>query len=400
MPKSRILFAAYGASHIRTLLPVITSLQSREDVQVKVLALTTARATAENAGCETVGFADLWRDGDDRARELGAELAKDMDTAIVAHEESVAYMGLSYAELERREGIEVASELFAAKGRGAFLPIDTVGRLLDDFRPDLVVATNSPRAERASIEAAGKRGIASLALGDLFVMESWPWMARNGYATRIAVLGEWVKRRLISKGRDADDIVVTGNPGLDHLAAAHNIEAGKRLRQAFGWQDRRVLTWALASIRPSDEALVSVAAKVELLKRMTNRDTALRVVIRPHPNQQLDFGELNSSFRISGRDEDIVSLVHASDMVMTEFSMVGFEAALLGKPVVAIGRSGQLPYQELGLAREVSDLMNLEAALQEAADMQLQPRMDLLGAPPLGESTGRVIAEIEDLLSR
>lgn len=399
MAPKKILFAAYGASHIRTLLPVITRLQARRDIHARVLALTTARAPAEKAGCDVVGFSDLWRECDERAREIGEVLAADVDHTVVSREETIAYMGLSYAEHERSVGHTLATETFNELGRGAFLPTETVGRLLDDFSPELVVTTNSPRAERAAIEAAGIRNIPSLAIGDLFIMESVPWMARNGYGTRIAVLGEWVKRRLVAHGRDPGDIVITGNPGLDYLKAPQYVDGGRKMREALGWQECQILTWAMASIRPMDEALITIQEKIALLKRMTEQNRSLRVVVRPHPNQKLEFGTLSSSFHMSNRDEDIVSLVHASDLVMTEFSMVGFEAALLGKPVVAIGQSGQLPYQELGLAREVDKLEDLADTLLQASSHELRPRMDLLGAPPLGEATDRVIQEIDDLLA-
>ena len=84
MTKHRILFASYGASHINMLMPVMRALRLRGDVSIRILALTTAHAVATKEGFETIGFTDLWQDGDEAARAHGKRLAEGLDGQLVS----------------------------------------------------------------------------------------------------------------------------------------------------------------------------------------------------------------------------------------------------------------------------------------------------------------------------
>lgn len=394
-----VLFAAYGASHMNMLIPVMERLSERADIDQSILALTTARPVAEQSGFRCVGFSDLLTDNDDQAIEMGRKLAAELGHQLVTDDESVAYMGLSYAKLVAGHGTEGAAELYQVRGRQCFLPIKTVGHLLDRMQPDLVVTTNSPRAEQALVAAAGERDIPAFPIGDLFLNSECPWMSRNGFGTRVGVLAEWVQQHLIDKGRNPEDIVVVGNLALDRLGSAADIFSGKRLRANLGWQDKTVIAWDLPFERAGDTRIAPIEQKMAILKQMAAAYPRLRFFVRAHPNQKIDFGDFPTAFRESPRKQDILAVIHAADIVLTEFSMVGFEAALAGKPVVTIGASSTVPYAELGLSRQVIDLSDLEAALKQVIVDRPSPRLDLLGAPPLGQSTDLVIAQIDELLT-
>ncbi len=400
MKKYRILFSSYGASHINMLMPVMRALRARGDVEVRILALTTAYAVARAEGFDTIGFADLWRDGDDVARAHGRRMAQGLDGQLVTIAESEAYLGLSYAELEAEAGVEGARQSYADQGRAAFLPVATVGRAIDDWQPHLVVTTNSPRAERALIMAAGQRGIPALALGDMFLGFEWQWMADNDFATRVAVLGESVRKHLVEKGRDPDTIAVTGNPAFDRLVGDDAVAGCKALRKRVGWQDRSGIAWTLPAVSPGDTRIAPVPDKLAILQRMVDRDPDLRIILRCHPNQNLDFGDLGDRFYVSPRDESVHAVIHAVDVLFTEFSMVGLEAALAGKPVVTNSSDDTIPYGPLGLTRDIGTIAELDDALTTALRDRPPPRHDLLGAPPTGTATANVIAEIDGLLQQ
>lgn len=400
MTKYRILFTSYGASHVNMVMPVMRALRQRGDVDLRILALTTAHAVAESAGFGPVGFRDLWRPGDDTARRHGRRLAAGMDANLVRLAESEAYLGLSYAELEADAGEQLAEKEFAEKGRAAFLPVRTVGRLIDDWKPDLVVTTNSPRAERAMILAAGLRGVPSLAMGDLFLDFEWQWMADNGFATRVTVLGESVRRHLITKGRSPATIAVTGNPALDHLVSETAVASGTALRSRLGWQERSIIAWTLPAVTAGDTRIAPVADKLDILQAMLDRDANLRIILRAHPNQRMDFGRLDDRYHVSPREESVHAVIHAADVLFTEFSMVGLEAALAGKPVVTNSADDAIPYGPLGLSTDIATIADLDAALTTALRDRPEPRLDLLGAPPTGTATANVIKEIDRLLLR
>ena len=59
--------------------------------------------------------------------------------------------------------------------------------------------------------------IPSLCLVDLFGVQEIDWLKVNGHGTKICVIDNKVKNFLIENGRNADEIVVTGNPAFDEI---------------------------------------------------------------------------------------------------------------------------------------------------------------------------------------
>jgi len=150
----RVLFVTYGGGHVNALLPVIQNLSRRRaDVETHVLGLTTAASVLREAGVPFLGFKDVLRADDHVAIEHGRRLAAETP-GQVDPEESLAYLGLSYADLVAQRGEQGARTAYAEKGRMAFLPITALERVFDRVQPDLVVSTNSPRGERASMVLA------------------------------------------------------------------------------------------------------------------------------------------------------------------------------------------------------------------------------------------------------
>ena len=91
-------------------------------------------------------FKELIQPDDSRAIEHGTRLAEEMhkDSKVQSLEESIAYLGLSYADLEDQLGVVEAKKEFTRKGRQAFLPLAPIRRLFDQIQPDVLLTTNSP----------------------------------------------------------------------------------------------------------------------------------------------------------------------------------------------------------------------------------------------------------------
>ena len=148
------LFVAYGGGHVKALLPVAVQAQAQGLAHVVFLALTTAAAPAREAGVPTYGFADLLEPSDKQALQHGERLVQTLSVQAAQREESVAYLGLSYAELEADVGAAEAAARYAQYGRQAFLPVRVLERAIARWQPACVLTTNSPRAERAALLAA------------------------------------------------------------------------------------------------------------------------------------------------------------------------------------------------------------------------------------------------------
>jgi dTDP-4-amino-4,6-dideoxygalactose transaminase len=402
--RKRILFVTYGAGHVNMVIPVARRLLEDPSVDVSVLGLTTAGNVLEAAGIPSFGFRHVLRADDCRAREAGERLAAALGPGPVCHEETVAYLGLSYVDLETRLGPEEAARRYALEGRHAFLPLTVLERVIRERRPDLVVATSSPRAERAAIEAARRLGVPAVCLVDLFAILEGEWVAQPGYANRVCVLNDYVKQLLVRAGRRASDVVITGNPVFDALAQPEIKERARELKRARGWDRLRTILWA-SQVEPARHPLTGQTGNPNLprsveqeLLAIVQRRPDWGVIIRPHPNERVTRQDLPERAWFSGREDHLPTLLRAVDVVLVMSSTVGLEAALLGRPVAQLQASittGDCPYVDVGIALGVPSVACLEERLARILSGDWRPSTRL---PEPGRATNNVVSVIEEVL--
>lgn len=404
----RVLFVCYGGGHVAMVLPVAQAMREA-GAEVLVMALTTAYARAQAAGLPVIGFRDLVDPvADAEALAWGRELAGQMAASdVVAPEETIAYLGLSFADLAERCGGEAAARAeYGRQGRHAFLPRGPMRRLMDRWRPDVVVATNSPRAERAAIEVAGERGIPSVCMVDLFATQESAWIGRPGYASRVCVLSPFVRERLVACGRAGDEIVVTGNPAFDRLAAPELALRAMAWRQDKGLpDDAKVILWASQdepavhpfSGKQGDPSLPRQIDRV-LLDALQRHENWF-LVIRHHPSEQVEKQPLPSRAAYSPREEDLAVVLNAADVVVIMSSTVGLEAALVGRPVLAVEMSvasQDVPFVDMGIALGVNSLESIESGVAGLVMTGSVGDRGDNGIPRVGTATRNVVRVIEE----
>jgi len=371
----RVLFVSYGGGHVRMLLPVARLLRDRGWAEPVFLGLTTARAEVEAAGFNCLAFADLVRSGDEAALAKGRELASALASHAISFDESVAYLGLSYADLVVDHGEARAAVLYGEKGRQAFLPLHTLERALARVQPALVVATSAPRAERAAIVAARRQGIPSVCLVDLFAAYEIEWLREPDFADLVCVLNGRVRDRLVAAGRSPEEVIVTGNPAFDSLLDPQVRERGLAMRRAQGWDGKRVWLWA-SQVEPPRHVATGAVGDTQLparitreLRRITASTPDLQSVIRPHPSDGDSRIEAGPRQHLSTRGEPLHELLHACDGVVVLTSTVGLEARLAGCAVVQVTGSlytADAPYLAYGIAHAAVPIEGLAAAIAQA----------------------------------
>lgn len=371
----KILLITYGGGHVAIIAPIAQALLDFGH-SISFIALTTARTAVDRLGISSIGFADLPEAVDVDALRWGRELADNLPIGgPVSIEETVAYLGASFRDLVDEYGEVDARRRYSDSGRQAFLPVATMRRVIERIAPDLVIATNSPRAERAAILAAGQLGIPSVCAVDLFALQEVQWIGQPGYATRVCVLNESVRNMFLAHGRKPEEVIVTGNPAFDKLTAPETATAGAQLRQARGWDDgKKTVLWA-SQIEPEQHPFSDLKGDPSLprlvekhLREIVAADENLRLVVRYHPSERIDF-EPGVRVDYSPVSEPISTLLHAVDAVVVTASTVGLEAALAGRPVVSIDNSIFTPdtqYSAMGVSRGVTDLQDLRIALDES----------------------------------
>jgi hypothetical protein len=371
-----ILLVAYGGGHVAALAPVALALRQAGHEFI-FLALTTASAHLQRLGIPSIGFKDLPGAADADVTEYGAALARDLPPGgVVAHEETVAYLGLSYRDMVHEYGEEGAKERYRMHGRQAFLPVRTLKSAIQAYRPSLVIATNSPRAERAAIFAAGECKVPSICVVDLFAVHEIEWVGKPGYADRVCVLNEEVRQRLIAYGRKPEEVLVTGNPAFDRLCDPAVIQAGVALRSERGWNDGRItILWA-SNIEPDAHPLTgepgdpTLPRRIEAyLREFVATNPEYRLVVRYHPSERESFVP-QPLVEFSASGENLAVLLHAVDVVVVIISTVGLEASLAGRPVLAVSGSvleADAQYGEMGIATVVPQIAGTGDAIRAVA---------------------------------
>ncbi len=376
------LFVAYGGGHAKALIPVALRAQARGVARVVFLALTTAAAEVRAAGLPAYGFADLLEPGDDAARRHGPRLADALAVQAAGREESEAYLGLSYAELEADVGPQVAADRYQALGRQAFLPVRVLERAIRRWQPARVLATNSPRAERAALLAARRLGVPSLCMLDLFGLWEREWLVRPDYADAVCVINEAVRDSLVAGGRPAGHVHVTGNPAFDGLHDPAWAAQGAALRRDAGWDGLHVLLYASS---PEPEASPGIEGRGDpawprhiesRLVEAVQADPRLALWVRRHPSEAAADGiaALNHP-RIRVSQGPLHAFLQACDEVVVTVSTVGVEARIAGRRVSQVRGSildGLSPYLSMGVAdRELSldDLARLQPLSQTASSV-------------------------------
>ncbi len=397
----KVLFVCYGSGHVRMIVPVARKVRDLGLAEVQVLGLTTAASAVRESGLPLLQFKDFLREGDERAIEYGRRLCAALSD-VTDSEESAAYLGLNYAELEDAVGVEEAARRYARYGRQAFLPSRLLGRILGEVAPSVLFATNSPRAERAAIMAAGSRGIPSICLVDLFALDEIRWIGQPGYANVVCVLNDEVGNRMIEAGRVASELRVTGNPAFDSLLESSQEQAGARLRNARGWEGKRVILWpeqAEPAVhpfdgRPGDPSLPQRVRAVLLSWLALNPDAVL--CVRPRAGQAAPMLPESPQVCLTGQDWPLAPLLHAVDVVVTLTSTVGLEGRLAGARLIQVTGSvfdNSMPLLRFGLADEEVPLDDLHQALSRCSQLPRRP-----AAPGDGSATRRVVDVIAEFL--
>lgn len=401
MKKKKILIVVYGAGHVNLAIPLIKELKNSHELYV--MALTTAAIKCEREGVDYFGYKehkDLWYKN---AGELGRWALELAGEGIIDHAESVAYLGNNISELEVKYGKAKALKIFQTYGRAAFYPLNYFKRLLQKLSPDLVIATNSPRSERAAIEAASELGVRSICIGDLFLVTEAKWMARNGFADVVCVLNNEVKEFLVSMGRKKNDIRVTGNPAFDYLCKYKKINNRDDIRFKRGWQNKKIILWAvqyekIKKIDNGSESIIELVDEVNShLKNFLISNPDYHLVIRFHPS---DLPQRIENYEIDDNSKDVADTLIAVDLVLVSNSTVGLQAAILGVPVISFDFSKYSitdPYSKMGISVGCARSEDLNQIILNAMNINKNLFNDKLN---IGNATKNCIGVINEILGK
>ncbi|MEP3422603.1 MAG: hypothetical protein ABJN35_12765 [Erythrobacter sp.] len=403
MSQPTILCAAYGGGHVNACLPVAMALSAR-GWTVHFLALTTAYAVVDAAGARDAGVTiwqvnDMLTSDDAEIVAHGTRLVGDVDaTGPVSRVESVAYQGLGYCDLVATHGHAKAQSLYADAGRAAFEHGELAARILNKTAPDIILTTNSPRAEKALIDAGQDRGITAIVLNDTLASATNHWLHYPDYADRILVLSQSVADTLIASGHTPEKIIVTGNPAFEPMAQLRARRAAPNARaQTDGNASpngRKTVLYASQPLkgRDADHQSDVIAALYDLALQRDDWDVRVRL----HPNEEPAPAWLKPPFRCN-RSASLDCDLFDADAVITHGSTLGIEAALAGVPVIlqmgsSVAQNSR--FAEYGIGAANADIDDLETAIDRAVSQTEAGRF----AMPSG-ALGNVVEAIDAMFA-
>lgn len=363
----KILFCSYGGGHVTAVLPIIAEMLERGHECV-YLALTTAGVVAERAGVEHVRPIDFVDSSDPRIRLWGEKLADRHHTEGkgISLEESIAYLGVSFRDLAADVGECEAWRRYEKQGLNAFCPVYFMREVLASEKPDLVVATSSPRMEKAILRAAYQMRIASLCMVELFGLMEEVWLSRPDNGHFVAVSRPDVVNRLVAAGRIRSDIYLTGSPMFDQLADLTLPEAGKRWRLEHGISEREPLIFWAEQPEPLEPEL---PRSVRGYLAKICRKNGWRLVIRLHPSSTDASSEVIPDGCLqSHAHEPLTHVIHACDVGITLTSTVGWEVLLSDKPLLVIRIS---PYRDMVTYGEGDGALAIESLEETQTGIEL-----------------------------
>lgn len=391
----RFFCVAYGGAHIQMLKPVIERLKALGHETV-VLALTAAQTALDKTDIKYIGFADLVIPEDEGALQVGRRLACDLPTPPINWLETAAYLGLSYQDLEERLGRAEAASLYSQKGRQCFEPVSVLERALKKFKPDMVIVTSSPRAEKAAALAARHLNIPSVCLVDLFGRFT-TWASDPAYTDKLLVFSNYTREHFIQQGRPDKDIVITGNPAMDRLSDPAWRLKGKQWRKEQGWSDKIIIFWA-SHAEPSPNQ--DLPAKIdEMAWQAVKQHEDWRLIVRFHPSEAPRELPDDPRIYISNKAEEITPLIYACDACLIINSTVGLEAALIEKPLVSVDLSvftPDTPFADMGISQGAKSLDQIPTILADAVKRGPYQRE---GLKLIDNATEKVIATVLELIS-
>jgi hypothetical protein len=355
--KTKILFAAYGGGHMKSLIPIIKVLSEDTRYNVITLALTTGILDCIQNKLTYITYQNFI-EGNRLAIRYGKVLTNHIKNDLLPHGESIAYMGLSYLDLVTRIGKKNAKAQYIKAGRHAFLQYTVAEKILNEIQPDILVSTSSPKTERALLELASRRKIKTISLLDLFGL-GCVWY-NEYYCDKICVISkkskdEFSKHHRISK----DKIVVTGNTNFDQKI----LKTTKHHIQTILFATQPILETCAFTGKKQD---VNISSKVyEYLCKTLKQLKNYKLKVRFHPNE-VPF-ELSDDEHLD-YNNNLDDTLKETNILITYHSSVTLQAWLAGIKVINLNilpSSYLTPYSKYGYSYGINNLKDLNAMIHK-----------------------------------
>ena len=347
MHKKKILFISYGGGHIELIKAVIDNCIDFNKYDIELLALTVAYDTFQNSKIQKYRISDfefLFQENLVTIESYGNLLFEENHNPLssIPIKDIIFYLGVSYYDLVKELGEELAFSTYKEKKRQAFYPKRALKKIIEYISPNYLFTTNSPRMEAAAIYAAKELLIPSIQILDLFG-DDYPIPS----ADNIIVLNEFVRNKLLSNGIKKN-IIALGQPIFDKTIEEVN-KINKEIvlkKLGFNNKERIVLfcptpyyLWNddLSLNGIGDEAIINIPIFKILSDLIIN--FGVKIILRPHPvsdsinNYSKYLDTFKSIKYYNNNDLNLFESIAISEIIITYNSTIAVQAAICNKVV-------------------------------------------------------------------
>lgn len=331
-------FPTYGGGHVKAVIPIIKSLIQR-GFDIEVLGLTNSVCELSKASLKFKCIAEYSYVYSSEEQKVIFELgsaAIEGPNKVIDRNDAIWYHGIGLLELSKDVGQHNALIKYKEFGRKVFLPVDFAYRLLSKLKPNFIFVTCGQRLEHAFAVAANLLNIKVFRLVDLIGNS-----IEIDYAATFLVGNELERRKLLEVSLGQHNIIVTGNPNFEYFKDSNtSIDEEKKTQITYFSQPK-------------------VAGRnnvLEVFNTISSIFPDISFLYKPHPSEDVsDLVLLSENIKLVSVDAN--QLIANSQLVITHFSSVGFQAINQNKPLLKINfNSSKFPidYTEMGCARELN----------------------------------------------
>lgn len=271
------------------------------------------------------------------------------------------------------EARDVLEGVFREQFLSAIVTVETFKKIADQRRLALVLSWSdfSP-LHRTLALTARQMGIPFLHVAH--AIHGMDPTNETVYADRVAVYGDFSRDMYLSSGNPPEKIVVTGNPDWDKYKSIMPSLRKDDICSVLGLDPKKrtilfATFWLAGPTSPIDPSLVERFYRA-LLRTISDisRYHKVQLAVKLHPSE-CDRKGWYRKIAIEEGMEDLVieasrleALLMVSDVVVCRASNIGFEALLLGKPVISYG---SVFYGEKKAVLVINDFSELDSAVEK-----------------------------------
>ncbi|MEL4420896.1 hypothetical protein [Shewanella algae] len=347
----RVIFPTYGGGHVKSIIPVVSQMKSIgwEPIVIGFTSSVLELGKANVEYLELSSFLSLYTfDEISTILSLGNKYSS-ISNASLKRLEIVSYVGINLFDLLLRYDRQKVLNSYRDNGRDIFLPNDFARRVLKNLKPDAVFVSCGQRAERAFALEALRNNIEVFRLVDL--------LGENislENKINVFVMNEKALKNVKESNNLISNVIVTGNPNFEFEPICSSDQS------EF---DNLVAKHEFVVTIFTQPSVAFLSKTIELIYEEFRNNEGFLFLIKIHPNECMSQYEkfICDNFKVMS-DIDANKVVYNSDVNLTFFSSVGFQAVNLSKPLGVLNLFNvdyPVDYVSYGIADLISSIDDL-----------------------------------------